>query len=81
MFSAPDEGRGAERIVAVVATAVTDPQRRAGLRAEAAARVRQVFGFSLDDVVLVAKTAIPRTTSGKIQRLRVRELYSSDSPP
>ena len=81
VFSAPDEGRGAERIVAVVATAVTDPQRRAGLRAEAAARVRQVFGFSLDDVVLVAKTAIPRTTSGKIQRLRVRELYSSDSLP
>jgi len=40
-----------------------------------------VFGFSLDDVVLVAKTAIPRTTSGKIQRLRVRELYSSDSLP
>ncbi len=81
VFCAPDEARGAERIVAVVATAVTDPQRRAGLRAEAAARVRQVFGFSLDDVVLVAKTAIPRTTSGKIQRLRIRELYSSDSLP
>ena len=60
---------------------VSDPERRRRLQAEVTTRVRQVFGFSLDDVVLVAKTAIPRTTSGKIQRLRVRELYSSDSLP
>ncbi|MDA2992501.1 MAG: AMP-binding protein, partial [Actinomycetota bacterium] len=81
VFCVPDGGGGAERVVAVLATGVSDPERRRRLQAEVTTRVRQVFGFSLDDVVLVAKTAIPRTTSGKIQRLRVRELYSSDSLP
>ena len=79
VFCVADTGGGAERVVAVLATGVNDPQRRAGLRAEVTTRVREVFGFSLDDVVLVAKTALPRTTSGKIQRLTIRERYASDS--
>jgi len=79
VFCTPDADRGRERVVAVLATGVNDPQRRRQIQDEAAARVRQVFGFSLDDVVLVAKTSIPRTTSGKIQRLAVRERYASTS--
>jgi acyl-CoA synthetase (AMP-forming)/AMP-acid ligase II len=79
VFCVPDTAGGAECVVAVLATGVNDPERRRQLRTEVTTRVREVFGFSLDDVVLVAKTAIPRTTSGKIQRLTVRELYVSDS--
>lgn len=78
VFSAPDETRGGERVVAVLGTGAGDAERRRWIRAEAAARVRQVFGFSLDDVVLVPRRAIPRTTSGKIQRRKVRELYLSN---
>lgn len=79
VFCVPDAGGDAERVVAVLATGANDPERRRHLQSEVATRVREVFGFSLDDVVLVAKTAIPRTTSGKIQRLAVRDLYVSDS--
>ncbi len=75
VFSAPDDGRGRESLVALVATGSTDADQRREIRAEVAARVREGFGFSLDDVVLVPKTAIPRTTSGKIQRLKARERY------
>ncbi len=78
VFSTPDERRGRERVVAVMATAVSEPEQRERLRAEATTRVRAVFGFSLDDVVLVPRTGIPRTTSGKIRRLTVRELYASE---
>jgi len=72
-----DDRNGAERIVAVVATARTDTGTRGGLPAEVRTRVREVFGFTLDDVVLVGKSAIPRTTSGKIQRLRVSQFVKT----
>lgn len=75
VFAAPDEGRGRESIVAVVATASVDADHRRQLRVDVAARVRDDFGFSLDGVVLVPKAAIPRTTSGKIQRLKTRDRY------
>lgn len=75
VFSTPDAARGRERVVAVVATGATDPAVRRRIREDAASRVRQVFGFSLDDIVVVGKSAIPRTTSGKIQRLTVGQIY------
>lgn len=73
VFSAPDDGRGRELLVAVIATGSVDPDEHRKIHADVLARVREAFGFSLDDVVLVPKTAIPRTTSGKIQRLKVRD--------
>lgn len=75
VVSVPDPDRGRERIVAIVAAAVTGTDEQRRVRAEAAARVREVFGFSLDDVVVIPRRALPRTTSGKIQRLKVRERY------
>lgn len=81
VFSAPDDGRGRESLVAVVATGSADADQRRQIRADVGARVREDFGFSLDDVVLVPKTSIPRTTSGKIQRLTVRDHYLAGQLP
>jgi acyl-CoA synthetase (AMP-forming)/AMP-acid ligase II len=81
VFSAPDDGRGRESLVAVVATGATDADQRLRIRTEVVTRVREAFGFSLDDVVLVPKTSIPRTTSGKIQRLRARDRYLAGRLP
>lgn len=78
VFSVQNDERGRESIVAVVATAVTDPGAQQRLREDAAQRVREVFGFSIDEILVVPRVAIPRTTSGKIQRLRVREHYLSE---
>lgn len=73
VFAAPDRDGGRERVVAVVATNDAGPR----VRAEVTTRVREVFGISLDDVVVVPRRAIPRTTSGKIQRLKVRQRYAA----
>lgn len=75
VFSAPDEGRGRESLVALVATGSVDDEQHRQMRGDVRTRVRETFGFSLDDVVVVPKTAIPRTTSGKIQRLKARDRY------
>lgn len=74
VISIPDAGRGQESIIAVVGTDSNDDDAPR-LRTEIAAVVRRAFGFSLDEVVLVPSGAIPRTTSGKLQRLKVRQLY------
>ena len=82
VFSVPDDGRGRESLVAVVATGSADPAQRRQILADVSTRVRENFGFSLDDVALVPKTAIPRTTSGKIQRLKARDSYlAGELPP
>lgn len=81
VFCTPDDGRGRESLVAVVATGSTAAGQRLQIRAEVAARVRETFGFSLDDIVLVPKTSIPRTTSGKIQRLMTRDRYLTGRLP
>lgn len=74
VFSAPDQRRGRETVVAVVGTDA-DESHYQRISADVATAVRNVFGFSIDDVVLVSNGSIPRTTSGKLQRLKVRELY------
>ncbi|MCB0923685.1 MAG: AMP-binding protein [Mycobacterium sp.] len=77
VFSTPDEASGRERVVAVVASGATDAAVKRRIREDAASRVREVFGFSLDDIVVIPKSGIPRTTSGKIQRLTVAQIYRS----
>ena len=48
-----------------------------GIQTEAAAVVRQAFGLSPTDVVVVPRGGIPRTTSGKRQRQALRAAYLS----
>ena len=63
---------GEERIVLVAETAVTEPDGCSELRATIAARCRAVLGLPHLDVRLVPPRTIPRTTSGKLQRLAMR---------
>lgn len=74
VFSVTDD-HGAESVIAVVgARPGADPD---GLRTEVEATVRRIFGFSLDDVVIVRRGQLPRTSSGKLQRTKIRDLYLS----
>ena len=74
VFSVTDD-QGAESVVAVAgARPGGDPD---GIRTEVEATVRRIFGFSLEDVVIVRRGRLPRTSSGKLQRTKIRDLYLS----
>lgn len=78
VFSLRDEQRARESVIAVVGTRAAVDEY-AELRTRIAGGVRAAFGFSLDEVVVVPARTIPRTTSGKRQRLMVREAYRAGS--
>ncbi|MET9553679.1 AMP-binding protein [Streptomyces sp. NPDC006645] len=61
-----------ERVTAVVETRVR-PDEHDRIRREVATLVRQSFGFNLDEVVVRKRGGIPRTSSGKRRRGRLRD--------
>jgi fatty-acyl-CoA synthase len=63
---------GKESIVVVAEAKADDPELLAKLVAE---RVRDVVGIPPKDVVLVAPSTLPKTSSGKLQRAACRERY------
>ncbi|MEU7600650.1 AMP-binding protein [Streptomyces sp. NPDC040724] len=73
VFSYTDDA-GGEHVVAVVEVAPADTAD-GRLRLEIDNLVRQGFGFGLRDTVLMKRGGIARTTSGKRQRGRMRQLY------
>ncbi|MFI9819148.1 AMP-binding protein [Streptomyces sp. NPDC052013] len=68
--------RGDTEAVRIVAEARTYPPP-AGLADEIAARVRTQFGIPVQDVTVIRKGALPRTSSGKKQRARTAALLDT----
>lgn len=70
--------RDRERVV--LAFEVQEPERLAqpaSLVAEVRKAVQEGMGLTLDDVVALPPGALPKTSSGKLQRARTRELYET----
>ena len=70
--------RDRERVV--LAFEVQEPERLAkasGLVTEVRKAVQEGMGLTLDDVVALPPGALPKTSSGKLQRARTRELYET----
>jgi fatty-acyl-CoA synthase len=74
VFSCPNEDKGTEPVVAVVESRAATGDWPT-IRDEVATTVRQVFGLSLAEVVVLPRGAIPRTSSGKRQRAALRNAY------
>ena len=72
VFSRP--GVASEELVVVAEARPGDPDI---LRAAIVARVNEELGLSASDVVVLRPGSIPKTSSGKLQRRRTRELYLS----
>ncbi len=70
VFSRP--GPASEEVVVVVETRHPEPAR---LQAEIVATVNDDLQLAVADVVLVAPGSLPKTSSGKLQRRKARELY------
>jgi fatty-acyl-CoA synthase len=63
-----------ERVVIVFETSQKGEQY-AALKAEVRQQVQQSLGLTVDDVVPVDAGVLPKTSSGKLQRTKTRELY------
>ncbi|HET8683067.1 MAG TPA: AMP-binding protein [Micromonosporaceae bacterium] len=69
-----------ETMVLAAETALTDPGDRGHLVADIATEVRRATGLSGLRVHLLPPRSIPRTTSGKLQRLATRGLVERATP-
>ncbi len=66
------DGDATERLVVVAETTMTD---HAALAQAVREQIRSGLGLSADQVVLVARGSIPKTSSGKLQRRRTKALF------
>jgi fatty-acyl-CoA synthase len=70
-FNSDDDGTGGIVIVAEARSTESRAQVIEAVRAE----VQRALGLAVDEVVFVPIGGLPKTTSGKVQRRRARELY------
>jgi len=66
-----------ERVVVAVESSLLEGQARQDLRGEVRKAVQQGIGLTVDDVVILDAGALPKTSSGKLQRAKTRELYET----
>ena len=66
-----------ERVVVVFETQVTGDEATTKLKSEVRQAVQQGIGLTADDVVAVKVGVLPKTSSGKLQRAKARELYET----
>ena len=66
-----------ERVVITFETVVTGDAPLQALKGEVRRVVQQALGLTVDDVVPLTPGLLPKTTSGKLQRGRTRELYET----
>jgi 1-acyl-sn-glycerol-3-phosphate acyltransferase len=79
MFGCVDPGNGTERVVVVAETRETETGAKAALRRTCIDAATSLLGMPPDDVVLAPPQTVLKTSSGKIRRAAVRELYESGS--
>ena len=81
LFSAPapagTAAAGTERLVAVAETRESDPARQAEIRAALEAPSEERLGQPMDEMVLAPPHTVLKTSSGKIRRRAMAELYAS----
>lgn len=79
-FGDPDESVGTEAIVLVAETGEKDDARREALVRTLRGSILATLGVRVDDVRLVPRGAIPRTTSGKARRLECAARFPATGP-
>ena len=69
---------GTERLVAVAETRESEPGRRAAIRAGLEKLAEERLGQPMDEVVLAPPHTVLKTSSGKIRRRAMAELYETE---
>lgn len=79
VFGTPDEESGTERVVVVAETREEEEAARDALRDSVRRTATDVLALAPDDVVLAPPGTVLKTSSGKIRRSAVRDLYRDDA--
>ncbi len=66
-----------ERVIVCFETNLIGEEERVTLKGEVRRAVQQALGLTVDDVVSLGAGALPKTSSGKLQRSKTRELYET----
>jgi 1-acyl-sn-glycerol-3-phosphate acyltransferase len=75
VFGAADEAHGTERLVVLAETDLTGNTERDRLHHRIQEVATNILGSPPDDIVLVKRGTVPKTSSGKVRRASARELY------
>ncbi len=75
VFASADSATGSERLVVVAETRATQPEALDRLRQQIQSAGVDLLGLPPDTVVLAPPHAVLKTSSGKIRRAALRELY------
>ena len=74
-FGAGGQSNEREAVVVAFETAIEDAAEIDCISKEVRGRVQEVVGVMLDDVVPLAPGVLPKTSSGKLQRAKTRDMY------
>ena len=77
VFAASDPGAGTERLVVVAETREEDPGRRREIEDAITRTAAALLGGGPDEIVLASPHSVLKTSSGKIRRSAVRDLFES----
>ncbi len=76
-FASADHRTGSERLIVVAETRSTDPAARTTLEHDVAQTVTDVLGLPADEVIVSPPHTVPKTSSGKVRRSALQELYAT----
>lgn len=79
VFGAYDDEAATEMVAAVCEARSLDPTETARIADDVRDAVAEECGLTLDDVVVVPPGTLPKTSSGKRQRSRVRQMFLDDA--
>jgi 1-acyl-sn-glycerol-3-phosphate acyltransferase len=79
VFASPDPATGSERLVVVAETRATAPEALDDLRQRIQYAGVDLLGTPPDDVVLAPPHTVLKTSSGKIRRAAIRDLYQRNA--
>ena len=77
VFASSDPAAGTERLVVVAETREEDPERRSEIVDAITRTAAALLGGGADEIVLAPPHSVLKTSSGKIRRTAVRELFES----
>jgi acyl-CoA synthetase (AMP-forming)/AMP-acid ligase II len=80
VFGVPSPERGTEDLVVLVETRTQGSEERAALESAISRTIAENISLRPDRIAFVAPGTIPRTTSGKVQHDRARDLYCTTLP-